>query len=115
MQDVTNPVTLPSFYCMFDIPLLLDSLSYFFISHTIGPANLVHHSSAPHFKTSQVLLIYSMKCQSSAPHKAVLQMLHSTCFFLENNSDSLVQRDFLLLKAAFFMAFLDLTMQYNEQ
>jgi len=39
-QDVTNPVTLPSFYCMQDIPVLLDSVSHFFISHTTCPADL---------------------------------------------------------------------------
>jgi hypothetical protein len=100
---------------MFDIPLLLDSLPHFFISHTIGPTNLVHPSPAPHFRTSQVLLIYWVKCQSSAPHKAVLQMLHFTCSFLEYNSNSLVQRAFFLLNAALLMAFLDLIMQYNVQ
>ena len=26
MQDVTNPVSLPSMYCMYDIPLLLESM-----------------------------------------------------------------------------------------
>ena len=30
MQDVTNPVTLPSLYCMQDIPFLLDSMQYSF-------------------------------------------------------------------------------------
>ena len=35
-QNVTNPVSLPFAYFMQDIPLLLDSKQYFFISHTIG-------------------------------------------------------------------------------
>jgi hypothetical protein len=45
---VTNPVSLSSFYCMYDIPLLLDS--YFVISHTIGPTDRLHPLSAPHLK-----------------------------------------------------------------
>jgi hypothetical protein len=47
---------------MYDIPLLLDSVQYFFISHTIGPTDLLHSSPAPHFKTFQILLIYFPKC-----------------------------------------------------
>jgi len=50
-QDVTNPVNLPSFYCLYVIPLLLDSLNYFF-SHAIC------HFSPLRLKTSHVFLIY---------------------------------------------------------
>ena len=50
-QDVTNPVTVPSFYCLYGIPLLLQSLSHFFISHTIYPADILHPLSPLHFKT----------------------------------------------------------------
>jgi len=76
-QDVTNPVSLPSFYCLEDILLVHDSLKHFFISHIIGPSDLPHPSAAPHLKTSQVYLIYFPKCpsfstiQSSTPNIAL--------------------------------------------
>ena len=60
-QNVTNPVYLPFTYFMQDIPLLLYSKQYFFISHTISPTDLFHPSLAPHFKTFQVFLIYCPK------------------------------------------------------
>ena len=50
MQDVTNQVTRPSFYYMQDIPLLLDSWQYFFISNTICPTDILHPFPAPHLK-----------------------------------------------------------------
>ena len=61
---VTNPVSLPPFYCMSDIPVPLESTQHFFISHMIGPNYLLNPSPAPHFKTFQVLLIYFLKCPS---------------------------------------------------
>ena len=61
MQNVTNPVRLPFTYFMQDIPLLLDSKQYFFISHMISPTDLLHPSPAPHFKTFQVFLMYCPK------------------------------------------------------
>ena len=60
-QNVTNPVRLPFTYFMQDIPLLLDSKQYIFISHMISPTDLFHPSPAPHFKTIQVFLIYCPK------------------------------------------------------
>ena len=63
-QDVTNPASLPSFYGMYDIPLLLDCVLYFFILHKVGPTNLLYPSPAQHFKTVQVFLIYLSKCAS---------------------------------------------------
>jgi hypothetical protein len=52
-QDVTNAVSLPVFYCMQNISLLLDSMQYFLILYTISPSD--HHSSpAPHFKSNQL-------------------------------------------------------------
>jgi hypothetical protein len=62
---VTNPVSLPSRYCLLDICLPFDSLWYFLISHTIRPTDL-HLSPAPHFKTFQVLLICFPKCSTCA-------------------------------------------------
>jgi len=53
--DVTNPVILPSFYCLYDIPLL-DSM-YYFVSHKVGPNDLLCLSPAPHFRTFQVFPI----------------------------------------------------------
>ena len=41
--------------------MLLDSKQYFFISHMISPIDLFHPPPAPHFKTSQVFLIYRPK------------------------------------------------------
>ena len=38
-QNVTNPVRLPLTYFMQDIPLLLDSKQYIFISHMISPTD----------------------------------------------------------------------------
>ena len=42
ISNVKNPISLPSFYCMYDIPLLL----HFLISHTIGATDLLHPSPA---------------------------------------------------------------------
>jgi len=38
---------------MWDIPLLLDSKQYIFISNMISPTDLFHPPPAPHFKTLQ--------------------------------------------------------------
>ena len=57
-QDITNPVTLLSFYCMYDIPRPIDSIQRFFISHTISPADLLHPFPAPHFKSFRIFMIY---------------------------------------------------------
>jgi len=54
----------------------MDCMQYFTF-HTIGPADLIHTSPAPHLKTFQVLLIYFPKCpsfsttQSCAPNVAL--------------------------------------------
>jgi hypothetical protein len=63
-QDVTNPFTLSSFLCVYDIPLLFDSLQYFFTFHTISTTDLLQPSPALNFKTFQELPIYSLKCRS---------------------------------------------------
>jgi len=63
LQGVTNPVSLPAIYCIWDIPLLHKCMKYLFISHTIGPTDL-HSSPASHFKTFLVLLIHFQKCAS---------------------------------------------------
>ena len=60
-QNVTNPVRLPFTYFMQNIPLLLDSKQYIFISHMICPTDLFQPSLAPHFKTFQVFLLYCPK------------------------------------------------------
>jgi hypothetical protein len=57
---------------------VLDSVSFFFISHTIGPIDLLHPSPAPHFKTFQVFLVLFTKCPSfSATH-----MCHANYMFI---------------------------------
>ena len=76
-QDATNPVTLPPFYCIWGIPLLLFSIQHFFVRHTIGPNDLLHPSPVSHFRIFQVFLIYFPKCpsfsttQSYAPNVAL--------------------------------------------
>jgi hypothetical protein len=58
---MTNPVSLPSLYFMYDIPLLLDFLKRFFIAHTIG-TDLLNPSPVPRSRTFQLFLIYSPNC-----------------------------------------------------
>ena len=60
-QNLTNPVRLPFTYFMQDIPLLLDSEQYIFISHMISPTDIFHPPPSPHFKIFQVFLIYCPK------------------------------------------------------
>jgi len=54
---------LPYFYCLQHISLLLESMSNFFISYTIGPADL-HPSPAQHFNTFQVFLNHKSYCST---------------------------------------------------
>ena len=54
--------------------IICDSMQYFFISHTIGPTDLQHPSPAPHFKTSQVFLIYFPKCPSFSTPQSYANM-----------------------------------------
>jgi hypothetical protein len=61
MQDMTKPVSLPSFYLMQDIPLLLASTQCF-ISHTNGPTDLLNPFPALHFKPFKIFVIYMPKC-----------------------------------------------------
>ena len=69
---------------MQDIPVLLDSTRYLFISVTIGPPDLHHPSPAVHFKTFQVLLIHLPTYPIFRNHaKAKFQIYHSTSFFLK--------------------------------
>ena len=70
-QDVTNPVSLPFFFYMQDIPLPLDCLLCF-ISHTISPTDLLQPSPAPNFRTSPVFLFYFPQFQHHT-------MLFSNC------------------------------------
>jgi hypothetical protein len=50
MVDVPNPVSLPSFYCMYTTPFLLDTVRYF-VSHTIGATDRLYSFPAARFKT----------------------------------------------------------------
>ena len=55
---MTNPVSLPSFYCLLNIPLLFDSSWHLFISHMIGPPDHLH---PPWFQTFSVLwMLFSL-------------------------------------------------------
>jgi hypothetical protein len=67
---MTNTVSLPLLYCTQDFLFLIDSMQYFFISHTIGPTDLLHPSPTPHFKTFQVFLICF---PVSAPHESYIR------------------------------------------
>ena len=63
-HDVTNPLSFRSLCCLLDIPLLLDSIKYFFISHKIGPPDVTFQvfpicfPKCPIFSTSQRYVYY---------------------------------------------------------
>jgi len=101
---VTNPVSLPSFHCMYDIPLLLYSLQHYFFPHTIGPTNFSHPSPAQLFKTSQQFLTYFPKCPRFSTIKIYAPTVTFISSFLKFKSKFLVKRTFVLSKAAFAMA-----------
>jgi len=52
---MTNPVSLLSFYCLLNIPLIFYFLHHFFTSHTFGPTDLPP-SPAPQFEAYKVLV-----------------------------------------------------------
>jgi hypothetical protein len=54
-------MNLPSFYCMYDISVLLNYMRYI-ISHTIGPADLLSPPQTLHFKMSAVFISCFPKC-----------------------------------------------------
>ena len=56
---------------MYDIFLLRDSIQYFFNSQMIRPADLVHPSAAPHFKTFQVLHDLPSEVSKFQHHKSL--------------------------------------------
>ena len=72
------PIQLASLLCIV-CRIFLSSFTLYntLISHTIGPADLLHPSSAPRFKTFQAFLIYFMKCPSFSKiqSSAVLHMI----------------------------------------
>ena len=51
---------------------------YHFISHTIGPADPLHPSPAPHLKVSASSDLIHEVSQVLVPYKAMLQMSHFT-------------------------------------
>jgi hypothetical protein len=69
----------------------------------IFPTLLQHHIS----KLSRYFWSTFRSIQVLAPHTAMLQMQHFTCFFLKFKSSLLVKRFFFLLNAVFAMATLD--------
>jgi hypothetical protein len=56
MQDVTNVVSVLSFYCMQSLPFFLD-LVIFCIFQTVGPTDLLRRSTTQNFKASTVFII----------------------------------------------------------
>ena len=64
MQDMTNPVSLPLFYCMQDVAFLLTLHDVILLHfHVISLADRLHPSPVPHCKTFRVFLVYFLKCQ----------------------------------------------------
>ena len=105
-QDVTNPVSPPLLYCMYGIPLPLNTIQHI-ISRAIGPADF-HPSPATHFQNFLCISDLLSEVSKFQRHKAALQMQHFTSFLPKYNSNLLVKRAFLFWKAAFCMAILDL-------
>jgi hypothetical protein len=79
----------------------------------IGSTDLLYPSPAPHFKTSQVLLIYCPKCPilstipSYAPNVVFNQFITYLLVHFKHNFAG--EGAFFLLNADFAVAFLDLT------
>jgi hypothetical protein len=73
-QRVANLVILPSFYCMQDIPLLLDFLWYC-ILYTVGPSDLLQHHTRLYSKCS---ICFFLKFKSNVLVKSLL--LVEYCF-----------------------------------
>jgi len=71
----------------------------------IGPADPVHHSPAPHFKTLQVFLIYLLKLLKFQ-HHTLLCSKCSTLLVSALKVQFAVKRVFFLLKAAFTLGVL---------
>jgi len=94
--DRTNPVRLPSTYSMWDIPFLLNSMQYFFISHMVGSADLLYCASNK-FRNCKIILVYSPECpifittQNYDPDVAI-----SKFFCLKFKSILLVKKFFLM-------------------
>jgi len=85
---------------MQDIPLLLHSVTLF-ISHTIGPTDLLHPSPVTNFKIFQVFLIYFPKCPGLNTALRYAPNVNSYAgFFLKFESNLLV-KIFILLNATF--------------
>ena len=106
-QDVTNPVNLPSFYCLQHIPILLDSMQYFSTSHTICPAHLLQHSAAPHINNFPD--IYDLRSEVSRfQHQAEVcsKCCTSLACFLQFGGEKCLL--LLLLECCFFKTILDL-------
>jgi len=93
-KDVTNPVSLPSFYCIQNVSFLLDP-TYYFIFLTIAQTDLLHPFPAPHFKTFKVFL-YFTKCPSFSIKKVMFLMYYFTSLFLTFKYNLLMKNVFLL-------------------
>ena len=67
-----------------DIPFLLDCMKHVAIVHTIGPIDLRHPSSAPHFKT--FVSHKSEYCTYNSTRLKVVKSLNAV-FFIMKSSD----------------------------
>jgi hypothetical protein len=75
-----------------------------FISHSIGPADLLHHSPALYFKIFQVFLNYYPMCPNFNTIQIAVPNVDMTGFF----NNLLVKIICFLWSAAYVMAILDL-------
>ena len=101
-QDVTNPVSLPSVYFMWDISVPRDTTLCILIFHTIGPSDLLHPSPVPDIKTFGIFLIYFTKYPSIGTIKSYGKMQHFTSLLLKYKSNFAGGKSLLLLDRCFY-------------
>ena len=82
MQNVTNPITLPPINSTQYIPLSLNSIQHFSISHMIGPTDLLHPSTASHIQLSCYFRSNFPTDHISTLYQAVLHGTAELVYFL---------------------------------
>jgi hypothetical protein len=102
-QDMINPVSLPSFYRLWDIPVLPDSALYF-IFHTVRPTDF--GIILQHISEISGLFVLLSKCLSFSALRVMLQMQHYINLFLKIKLILVVKKFFFLLNTALVIAIL---------
>ena len=74
---------------------------YFFLSHTIGPADILNPPQGPHFKTFQVFLIYFPKCPSFRTIQSYPRFKCSTLILSSLNCSPVFGEKSLLVECCF--------------